>query len=313
MQNNLETIDQYVIESELGTGANAIVYRCYDISNPTNKLALKIINYNSKNLDEQNRKCILNEAKIMQTLDHTNIVKFIELKSDGIKTKDGKVYKERILYTVSQLAKKGTILPYLTEGGAFPESIARYYFHQLVSGLSYLHKMGYVHRDLKPDNLLIGSNYEILIADFGHSISHKGPKGDGWLIPDDIGTTCYNPQEIYQGSYKGIPADTFMVGVLLFIFLTGVRPFNYANKSDFYYRHMIDSDIAGFWNAHKNKQNIKLSLEARNLIASLLSFNPNARPSLEEVLNHKWMSGLLASEKQVKCIMRKRQAQIIQS
>ena len=304
-------LDDYVLEEEIGSGANAIVFRGHKANNGSAKVAIKLVNTDSSIDEDISQQSMIDEARILKNLDHPHILKFITLKENGSLCINKKESDEKFAYSVMQLAKKGGMLDFLTEGGAFPEPVARYYFHQLVSGIAYIHKMGYVHRDLKPDNLLIGSDYELLIADFGHATLHLGPKKNGLLSQTSVGTPCYNPPEMSQKSYRGIPVDIFMAGSILFIFLTGLRPFNYAEKDDIYYKHFATSDSAGFWNAHSQRQKVKLSSDARSLISGLLAYDPSTRPRLEEVMKHNWMSGPIASEKEVKSLMRDRYRNLI--
>ena len=56
---------------------------------------------------------------------------------------------------------------YISEGGKFNEMEARYFFHQLIQALEFIHSQGYSHRDLKPENILLDKNFNIKIADFG--------------------------------------------------------------------------------------------------------------------------------------------------
>lgn len=312
MESKLVLVDKYVLEEEIGAGNNSTVFRGYLIGTPKEKVAIKMINPQSLTQEDVSQESIISEAKILQNLDHPHIVKFLELNSNATLQVRGKASKRKFLYSVVQLAKKGVMLDYLTIGGGLPEPIARYYFHQLVSSLIYIHKMGYVHRDLKPDNLLVGSDYELLVADFGHATKHKGSKGDGFLELADVGTQCYNPPDVQQEKYRGMPVDSFMAGHLLFIFLTGLRAFNRADKEDYYYKHFVEFNSAGFWKAQEDKQGVVLPLEAVELISSMLSFNPEKRPQFEEVLKSRWMKGPVATEAQVKSHMRKRYQTIVE-
>lgn len=300
------TIDQFVLEKELGEGANSTVFKAFHKSRPLEKVAIKMINNGSSTLEEISKDSIMLEAKVLRNLDHPHIIKFQEINTAGTLKIKGQECQMKFLYSVIQLAKKGVMLEYLTKGGALPEPVARYYLHQLVSALTYIHNAGYVHRDLKADNLLIGEDFELLVADFGHAAPHKGLRGDGYLLFESVGTDCYNPPETCNPRYKGKPVDQFMVGNLLFVFLTGMRPFNKASKDDTYYKHFFSKDHAGFWNAHFTMQDIKVSPEAQDLISKFLDVDPEKRITLKEAMSHPWMKGPIASVSQVKKVMRMR-------
>jgi serine/threonine protein kinase len=89
-----------------------------------------------------------------------------------------------------ELADGGELFDWIKWTGRFEEPLARYYFHQLISGLSHCHNSGFAHRDLKPENLMIDSNYTLKIADFGYAGPINGRDGKGLLF-SLLGTPGY--------------------------------------------------------------------------------------------------------------------------
>lgn len=121
--------------------------------------------------------------------------------------------------------------------GAFPESVARFYFKQLIDGLDYLHSSGIAHRDLKPDNLLLTKDFVLKIADFGYSKALSETRRG--LTKSRVGTDAYMaPEVLYGHAYFPICADLFSCGVILFILYTGHPPFQFAETKDFWYQHI---------------------------------------------------------------------------
>lgn len=303
----LGMLDNYVIQKLLGSGANAKVFLGYQESDPNTKYAIKLVNDESSNDEDINREAIISEAKILQNFKHLNIIKMYDLRADGVLRIGDKVDHVKHLYCVMQIADKGVMLDYLMSGGHLTEPLARFYFKQLVDGLIYIHNKGYAHRDLKPDNLLLGTNYELLIADFGHSTLLQGKKGDGKLS-SRLGTPIYNAPEVGQKQYEGKPVDTFMAGVVLFIFLTANTPFkDGANKNDPFYKNFTELNPAGFWALHEKRlKHVNFNPLLKDLLSGLFTYDPNHRPTLEDVTKHPWWNQPTASEGEVKQEMHKR-------
>jgi serine/threonine protein kinase len=303
-------IDDYVLKRELGSGANARVYLGYHKSNEKDLFAIKLINSESSNSEEVNAEAIAMEAKTLQNLNHPNIIKVYDLRENGRINNRGQVYPGNTLYCVMQLAQKGVFLDYLMSGGQMEENVARFYFKQLVDAMSYIHSRGVVHRDLKPDNLLVGDNYDLLVADFGHCAESNGTK-DVTKLSTRLGTPIYNAPEIASSKsskYDGKEVDSFMVGVVLFIFLTANTPFKEgANKIDPFYKHIIAGNPKGFWDLHESRlKKVNFSMELKDLISALFAVEGGHRPQLSQLLAHPWMQGPTASQAEVKQEMEKR-------
>lgn len=176
------------------------------------------------------------EIKALQNCHHSNIVWM-----HGYKMRDVAVYQDSIStmasFIVLDYMSNGDLLPYLQVGGRFPEPIAMFYFHQLVSALEHMALLGYSHRDVKPQNCLLDDDYNLKLADFG--FASKVKTSSTWK-----GTVNFvAPEVVRQDNYHTIPADIFAAGVILFIMATGFYPFKLASKKDYYY----SEKIAGKW------------------------------------------------------------------
>jgi len=113
-------------------------------------------------------KMIQNEVEILKSISHKNIIWFVEYFEKQVEVKSNGD-KKNVFCIVLEFAQKGELFHYLSSCGAFPESITRYYFHQLIDAVEYLHNEGISHWDLKPDNMLLDENYNLKLADFGFS------------------------------------------------------------------------------------------------------------------------------------------------
>jgi len=143
------------------------------------------------------------------------------------KKKNGKPSR-KVAYIVFELAERGQLFDYILQSGEFSEPVARYYFKQLLEGLEYTHNSGISHRDLKLENLLVDSNYNLKIADFGLSAPINGRDGKGFLTTN-TGTDGYMAPEIHlKLSYEGRVVDLFASAVILFTLVQRNPPFNMA-------------------------------------------------------------------------------------
>lgn len=122
-----------------------------------------------------------------------------------------------------------------------PENVARFYFLQLIDGLSHIHQQGFVHLDIKEENLLLGSGYQLKIADFGFAASKFGQNGEENTTPKICGTEGYMAPEISDSnvSYNGVCVDLFACAVVLFTLTNGFRPFKSCSQNDEHYRCII--------------------------------------------------------------------------
>ena len=129
-------------------------------------------------------------------------------------------------YAVQEVALGGEIFDFVATG-PFPETIARQYFKQLISGLSYLHQKGVFHRDIKPENILLSADLTLKIADFGFS-KHIS-QTHGGITRTRLGTEPYMcPEILYGQPYSPASGDLFAAGVILFILYAGYPPFGKA-------------------------------------------------------------------------------------
>lgn len=283
-------LDDYILLEEIGRGGSSVVFKGFKTGFPDQLVAIKVAKpQTDKHQLAFKRFEVIREAEILSHLNHPHIVTVFGCSISGILRQDKKILLTNLVYNVIQLGEQGRVLDYLREGGPFSEPLCKFYFKQLVDGLFYIHSKGIVHRDLKPDNLLLGPNYELLIADFGHSALVIGPKEDGWLLRDSAGTECYNPPETRLEKFRGQPADVFMLGVILFILITGRKPFEYSSNFDIFYRFIAESNAEGFWEKHRSTNNIQVSKEIRYLVSKMLHVDPSSRPSLLEICKDPWL------------------------
>jgi len=183
----------------------------------------------------------------------------------------------------------------------------------LIDGIEYLHQSGVAHLDLKPENLLLGANFNLKIADF--DLSHV--KGDEKIL--SRGTKYYRGPEFWKSNLTSedlntpFAADIYSAAVVLFILKSrGVYPhaeqtlFQGLDLADLMYRKNDK-----FWKKHCEIQNNDLSFfdkDFRELFNAMTKFNPQDRLSLKDVKKSKWYNGAVYTpfdlEKKLKEILK---------
>jgi serine/threonine protein kinase len=186
------------------------------------------------------------------------------------------------MYLALEYAENGELFDYIAETGVFSEKIARFYFHQLISAIEYLHTRGYYHRDVKPENILLDSSFNLKLADFGFTTAHE-------ISYSRKGTYGYMaPEVLAKQEYRGEQADLFASAVILFILLSQHPPFLRAEEGDRYYKKIIQERWDRFWEIY-NDENFSESF--KDMFSKMVSPNPDERLTLEEVKAHEWFNG----------------------
>lgn len=194
---------------------------------------------------------------------------------------------EECLYLLMEYYPGGDLLTLLSKyDGIFDEDMARFYLMEVVLAVESIHKLGFCHRDIKPDNILIDVSGHIKLADFGSCV-YLGENGD-IRTAASVGTPDYISPEALQavegkGAY-GKESDWWSVGVMLYELLVGEPPFYNESLIGTYAAIMNHSQSLVF------PDDIPLSDEVKDLIRSLLTDKEIrlGRNSASEIKNHKW-------------------------
>uniref|UniRef100_A0A672R003 Calcium/calmodulin-dependent protein kinase type 1B-like n=1 Tax=Sinocyclocheilus grahami TaxID=75366 RepID=A0A672R003_SINGR len=183
------------------------------------------------------------------------------------------------------------LLDRILERGSYTEKDASRVIYQVLQAVKYLHQLGVVHRDLKPENLLYETPLEdskIVISDFG--LSKMEEQG---ALSTACGTPAYVAPELLQQKTYGKEVDLWAIGVITFILLCGYPPF-YDDNDTQLYKLIIKAEYefdSPYWD--------DISDSAKDFIVHLLQKDPAKRFNCDQALQHPWISGGAALDKNI--------------
>ncbi|KAI8530292.1 hypothetical protein RHMOL_Rhmol11G0045500 [Rhododendron molle] len=187
------------------------------------------------------------------------------------------------LAIVMEYAAGGELFARICSAGRFSEDEARFFFQQLISGVSYCHSMEICHRDLKLENTLLDGSPtpRLKICDFGYSKSallHSQPKST-------VGTPAYiAPEVLSRKEYDGKIADVWSCGVTLYVMLVGAYPFE-DPEDPRNFRKTIGRIMSVQYSI---PDYVRVSADCRQLLSRIFVANPSKRITIPEIKQHPW-------------------------
>jgi len=214
---------RYEILERIGEGGMADVYRATDVvDNKT--VAVKILKREFAENEEFLRR-FRNESKAIALLNHPNIVKIFDVG-----------FSDRIQFIVMEYIDGNTLNEYMELQGQLDWRDAVHYILQILRALQHAHSKGIVHRDIKPQNIMMLQDGTIKVMDFGIA---KFAREDGKTGTDKaIGTVHYISPEQARGGTTDAKSDIYSVGVMFYEMLTGKKPFDTDNPVSIAVMHM---------------------------------------------------------------------------
>ncbi|RHZ68933.1 hypothetical protein Glove_292g59 [Diversispora epigaea] len=217
---------------------------------------------------------IRSEIAVLKKLNHKNVVTLFEVLDDP---------ENDSLYMVFEMCEKGVLMDVSINKKTTPfsDEKCRRYFREMVLGFEYLHENDIVHRDIKPDNLLLSSNDVLKIVDFG--VSEIFTKGND-LMKKSAGSPAFMPPELCaadHGQISGKAADIWSMGVTLYCLAFGCLPFVKDNIIDLY--DSINKDDLEIPN---NNVDPKLV----DLLYKILEKSPEKRITMPEIRVNPWLT-----------------------
>jgi len=205
----------------------------------------------------------------MSKLHHPNIVQMIEAYDTPKKT-----------YLILELITGGELFDeIISRDKPYFEKDAAEMVRQILRAISYMNSMGIAHRDLKPENLLLDSEHNIKISDFGLSKDFSSE-----AMTTSCGTPTYVAPEVLLGSAYDVQCDVWSTGVITYILLSSHIPFDGDGESEVFERILAAcySFPSPIWDP--------ISSAAKNFISKIFVVEPKSRMTADECLDHEWLA-----------------------
>ncbi|HEX7082641.1 MAG TPA: Stk1 family PASTA domain-containing Ser/Thr kinase [Gaiellaceae bacterium] len=213
---------RYVIRRKLGSGGMAVVYLAED-TELGRRVALKLLDERHA-ADEQFVERFRREAQSAAGLNHPNIVSIFD-----------RGLAEGTYYIAMEYLDGRTLKELLVRNGPTPIPIAIDYARQILGALGFAHRGGIVHRDIKPHNIVVGTDGRLKVTDFGIARSGASQMTEAGSI---VGTAQYLSPEQARGATVDPRSDIYSLGVVLYEMLTGTVPFTGDTPVEIAMKHL---------------------------------------------------------------------------
>lgn len=258
----------YTLGDELGSGAFSIVKRGYYKKTGDN-VAVKIVN--KKKLSDDDLLSLQTEIQILNSLDHPNIIKLYETFDEGNE-----------IFIITEIVEGGELFDRIVLKTNYSEKEARNLIKTLLKTLDYLADNTVVHRDMKPENILLCSDEDdtaIKIADFGFAKKLKDLTGN----ETPCGTPGYVAPEVLRGDRYGCEVDIWSLGVICYVLLAGYPPFYDEDQ-----KKLFKKIKEGRFYFHDEYWS-SVSKEAVDMIKKMICVNQKNRWTAKQLLQHPWI------------------------
>lgn len=302
-RNEFEVDVRYVNLKPIGKGAYGLVCSAEDTLTGQ-KVAIKRVGKVFQDLIDAKR--ILREIKLLRHLgSHDNIMEILDLQTGPPETTDF-----RHLYIITQLYECD-LDRIISSSQRLTDSHAQYFLYQILRGLKYMHSANILHRDLKPPNLLVNSNCDLAICDFGLSRGISA-ETEGKLTEYVVTRWYRAPELLCECETYGTPVDVWSAGCIFAEILSRRPLFQGASSPaqlDLILRLIgtpTDDDLSAMGRhakaqiksmAKQSKKDLStvfpgVNPKALDLLEKMLIFNPDKRITVDEALGHEYLSEL---------------------
>jgi serine/threonine-protein kinase len=261
-----EVIGAYRLVKHLVTGQTSQVWEAVEISS-SRHFALKLL-LPEKAVEAESRRFLLHEAKVGKQLAHPNIIKIVHI---GVDRKNP--------YFVMEYFPSGNLKVRLQKANKDPKEKEWLLEHNLgilkswATALAFMNAKGWVHRDVKPDNLLVNSAADVRLIDF--ALANRPPRGIvRWFTRRSrpVGTRSYMAPEQIRGKVIDGRADVYSFGASVYEVLTGRPPFRGATSNELLNKHIFEKPVS------PEQLNPEVTKEFADLVLRLLAKKREDRP-----------------------------------